>query len=153
MFSRCVGVFVGMALVAGQPAAAQDMDSTGSLRNARPAAFGGLTVRLPLGRQSTAKPEARLQLTTYQMDTSQPWRTRTFNRKGLELGVSKEGKPMLLAGGQNVAQAEQKMGLSTGTTLLIVGGVLLVVVLVAAAAASAQSDLLNPCSGSELDCD
>ncbi len=133
MFAKRVGAFLSIAMIAAQPAAAQDLGSIGASDISRPAAFGGVTVRLPLGRQAAAKPEARLQLTTYRMDSSQPSRMRAFNPKGLELGFSKARKPLLFAGGHNVAQAEQKMGLNTGTTLLIVAGVVVVVLVVALA--------------------
>ena len=135
MFAKHVGAFVMLAALLAQPAIAAE--PLGAFSGARPAAFGGFTMRLPLGRQGPARPEARLQLTTYRADASQSGRVRSPDPKGLELGVSKAGKPLLFAGGQDVARARQKLGLDTGTTILIVGGVLAAVVVVALAAGGA----------------
>ena len=134
MRGKYVGALLAVTVAFAQPAAAAgDFPQTG-FSDQRPAAFGGFTVRVPLGQAATAKPEARLQLTTYKMGSGKASPLRSFNRNGLELGMSKTGKPMLFSGGQNTAAVQQKMGLSTTTTLVIVGGIVLVVVILAAVA-------------------
>jgi hypothetical protein len=137
MLSKFMGAAIAVSVIAAQPAAANDFHSAAAA-DYRPAAFGGVTVRLPLGKKTAAKPEARLNLTSYRTDPSQPGAVRKFSAKGLELGMSKAGKPLLFAGGQNTAEVKQKMGLDTTTTVLIVGGVILLVAVVVVAASSAS---------------
>ncbi len=154
MFIKYMSAFLGIAVIMAQPAvAASDMGIPGASGFSRPAAFGGVTVRLPLGRQAAPKPEARLQLTTYRADTTQPWRVRTLDPSGLQLGVSKAGKPLVFAGGQKTAEIKQKMELNTGTTLLIVGGILAAIVVVALAAGGAgMGDTCPEVGGSRDHC-
>jgi hypothetical protein len=151
MLSKYVGAAVAVSVIAAQPAAANDLHSVAA-SDYRPAAFGGVTVRLPLGKSERAKPEARLQMTTYRTDSSQPAGIRRFSSKGLEFGVSKAGKPLLFAGGQNTAEVKQKMGLNTTTTALIVGGVILLVVVVVAASSFAVFPDCEPYEGNDDHC-
>jgi hypothetical protein len=137
ILSKYVGAAIAVSVIAAQPAVANDLRSAAA-SDYRPAAFGGVTVRLPFGQKAAAKPDARLQLTTYRMDPSQPAAVRKFSSKGLEFGMSKAGKPLLFAGGQNTAKVKQKLGLNTTTTALIVGGVILLVAVVVVAASRAS---------------
>ncbi len=133
MLSKYVGAAIAVCVIAAQPAAAANDFRSAAASDHRPAAFGGVTVRVPFGKKAAAKPEARLQLTTYRMNPSQPAAVRKFSSNGLEFGMSKAGKPLLFAGGQNAAEVKQKMGLSTTTTVLIVGGVVLLAIVILAA--------------------
>lgn len=138
-----VGALVALSLIAA-PATAANETWNGNAADPRPSAFAGVSVRLPLGQKSAAKPQARLQLTTYSVDSSKPWRTREFSPTGFELGLSRTGKPMLFAGGQNTAEVQRKMGLDRTTTILIVAGVAVAVVVLIAAAGS-NSGLGDTC--------
>ncbi|MEO7277420.1 MAG: hypothetical protein ABIW33_05300 [Sphingomicrobium sp.] len=138
MIRTSLGMFIASVTLVAQPLAAADFPLRNTVAaDSQPAAFGGLTIKLPFGAHEAAKPEARLQLTTYRPNSAEPWRLRSFNSSGIALGVSKPGKPLFYVGGQEVGQAERKMGLSKGTSLVLVGGVLLAVVVVVAAANSA----------------
>lgn len=134
MRAKFVGAFLSVSVATAQPAAAAGDSPKTAWSDQRPAAFGGITVRVPLGQTTAPKPEARLHLTTYKMGPARSSGLRSLNRNGLELGLSKAGKPILFSGGRNTAEVRQKMGLNTTTTLLIVGGVVLVVVVLAAVA-------------------
>ena len=134
MRGKYLGAFLAASVAIAQPAAAAGDYPQSAFSDQRPAAFGGFTVRVPLGKSAAARPEARLQLTTYKMGPGRASGLRAFNRNGLELGLSKAGKPMLFSGGQNTAEVQRKMGLSTTTTLVIVGGIVLVVVILASVA-------------------
>lgn len=153
MFAKYVGAVLSLTVVAAQPAVAAEQLSLAASSLTRPAAFGGLTVRLPLSRQGRAKPEARVQLTTYRMDAAEAGHVRTFDPRGIQLGLSKAGKPLLFAGGENVSQVKQRLGLNTGTTLLIVGGVVAAVVVVALASGGAgMGDTCPEFNGSRDHC-
>ena len=145
--AHAVALFAAGILVA-QPCAASDFQEAAAVQR-QSSAFAGVNVRLPLGQALKAKPTARLQLTTsHTIRDMRTGATQTFKAQGLEIGGAKSGKPIFYLNGQSATDMQKKLNVGgSGTTLLIVGGVLLVVVLVAAATASAQSDLLNPCSG------
>ena len=133
--------FVGAAALVTQPVVAAGYSQHSAYSAQRPAAFGGISVRVPLGAER-AKPQARLQLTTYRMDRSRPGATRKFSGNGLELGLVR-GKPMLFSGGRSSAEIKDKLGIDT-TTVVIVGGVVLIVAVVALAA-SAGGGLGDTC--------
>jgi hypothetical protein len=151
MLRKYAGAAIALSVIAAQPAAATDFRSAAA-PDYPSAAFGGVTVRLPFGQKAAANPEARLQLTTYRTDRSRPGALRTFSSKGLEIGMSKAGKPLLFAGGHNTAEVEQKMGLNTTTTVLIVGGVLLLVAVVVAASKASVFPDCGPYEGNDDHC-
>ena len=126
-----------ISLIAQPCLAAEPMHySTGS--GARPAAFAGVQVRVPLRYKSTTKASARLQLgSAYYTRAQSGALVQTGRSVGLELGAGKTGKPALYIGGQDSAEMKEKLNLDgTTTTLLIVGGVVLVVVALAAVASA-----------------
>jgi len=133
MFARYVAALFSAALMTTQPAAAA-AQLRSEAASSRPAAFGGVVLRLRLGGREPAKPEARLQLTSHRADWAQPGHLRPLDPNGFELGLGKSGKALLFADGQSVTALEHKSGLSTGSTLLIVGGVVVAVVAIALAA-------------------
>jgi hypothetical protein len=143
-----------MMALAAQPLAAADLGSFNSDQR-RGAAFGGLKVSLPLGTRERAKPAARLQLTySRQLRDSRTGDVRTFSPRGLELGASGKGKPMLFVGGQQTTKMKRTLGIrgKTGTTIAVVAGVVIVLVIVGSVLA-APADLLNPCNGPDDICD
>jgi hypothetical protein len=134
--STRVTAILAAGMLVAQPILASELHDGQTQRQS--SAFAGLNIRLPLGEAGKAQPSARLQLTT--SNTLRDERTgasHTFRAKGLEIGGSKGGKPILYLNGQSAADMQKKLNLGgTGTTLLIVGGVVLVLVVVAVATAS-----------------
>ena len=133
--ARYAAAAMAAGMLAAQPcAAAEDLrDQSGQERQA--SAFGGVSVRVPLGRTAGAKPSARLRLTTgYSVRDRLTGASRSFRGHGLELGAGTAGKPTLYLGGQNSAEMKTKLGIGgKTTTILVVGGVVLLLLIVLAA--------------------
>lgn len=120
-------------VVALQPCAAADLRGDPAPQ-ARPAAFAGVALRLPLGRAGTGTPSARLQFAPAYRAAS------AGGPAGLELGLSGKARPALFIGGRPAALPaghRQALGGSKATTFVVIGGIV-VLVLVLAAVASAS---------------
>jgi hypothetical protein len=93
---------------------------------------------MPLDEGRSRRPTARLQLTTMTSSRDSAGAVTSRFARGVELGADRQGRAALSIGGQDVRQAEERLGIggSTGTTLLIVGGVVLVVAVLATVAAA-----------------
>jgi hypothetical protein len=128
-------------LVALQPcAAADDLRGAAAAPQARPAAFAGVGIRLPLGRAGTGKPTARLQLAPAYRAASAG--TGQRGPAGLELGLGRAGKPAFYIGGRPAAVPagqRQSLGGSKTTTFVVIGGVVLLVLVLAAVASAAPT--------------
>jgi len=120
-------VLLSAATLAAQPClAAPDYGATGQMER-RSGAFAGAVFKVPLGGAVTRKPSARLQLGmshVYQDRHSSAPPTR-LHSSVLEFGLTDNGKPLWLVGGQSTEGLKQRLGISgsTKTVLLIVGGV------------------------------
>jgi hypothetical protein len=133
----CYACATAILMLGAQPClAAQDVLERG-VPHRSSAAFAGVALKLPLG-QPTAEPNLRLQVGfthNYKYaGAAAPALVQTVSM--LEFGTTRSGTPILLIGGQDYRQVQQRLRVngSTGTTLLIAGGVLAVVVIVALAA-------------------
>ena len=138
-FGRTLGLAAAALLVAQPCLAAEDLGDAGPMQR-KSAAFGGFTIRVPIGKAGAARPSARLQLTTSHSvwDGRYGSPVRTVRPPGLELGIGEAGRPSLHIGGRSAAEVERKLqlGASTGTTLLIVGGVAVAAIVLIAVASS-----------------
>ena len=102
-------------------------------------AFAGLTVRLPFGGAAESKASARLRVTSFHDYRDVRGATVSSHRPaGVELGLTRLGKPAVYVGGQRLAETDPRLHGKGKTTWLIVGGVVVVAVVVLAAVASAQ---------------
>ncbi len=123
-----------VAMLAAQPClAADDFRGLGAGER-QSAAFAGMRLRLPMGSANSERPSARLQLTTFHdyRDAAGAM-VRSHRSPGMELGLDRFGRTSFQMAGQDMAQAQQRLGVSGSTrTALIIGGVVVVVLLLAA---------------------
>ena len=131
-------------MLSAQPClAAQDLRELGGGER-RTGTFAGMNVRMALGGRAASKPTARLQLgmTHSYRNQQSGMHPQTTRVASLEFGASRSGKPSLFLGGQEVGDAQKKLGIggSTGTALLVVGGVAVVALVLLAAARSEFED-------------
>lgn len=141
-----------MTLLA-QPCVAADFTQDSQVRLGTPAAFAGVKLNWNFGQRESARPTARLQLTTAQrLRNPVSGEITTLRPSGFEFGASKAGKPTLYFGGHDQAEFQRKLGLSGGTTALIVGGVLVGVIIIALAAGSGPGDTCPTYEGSRDHC-
>ncbi|HEX8192161.1 MAG TPA: hypothetical protein VF552_04610 [Allosphingosinicella sp.] len=126
------------AMLFAQPCAAADDWRERRAPETRSGGFAGISLRMPLDEGRARRPTARLQLTTMTSTREAGGAVATRFAPGVELGADRRGRAALSIGGQDVRQAEERLGVggSTGTTLLIVGGVVLVVFVLASVAAA-----------------
>ena len=126
------------AMIAAQPCAAADDFRERRAPETRSGGFAGISLRMPLDEGRSRRPTARLQLTTVTSSRDSAGAVTTRFARGVEFGADRRGRAALSIGGQDVRQAEERLGVggSTGTTLLIVGGVVLVVFVLASVAAA-----------------
>ncbi len=144
-FKSAASAMIATAALGAQPCIAATQDRDFSAMHSATLVFVGLNVRMPLGAAATAKPAARLQLTTaFNVRDARTGTMQTFKGDGLELGASKRGQPTLYLNGQSTAAMKTRLKMS-GTTkaVLIVGGVL--VLLGAVLFAAANSGLGDTC--------
>jgi hypothetical protein len=99
--------------------AAEDIRTTAAPAR-QPAAFAGASIRLPLGQKDRARPVARLRAGIVDPGS----------RAGLELGLTRRGKPEMFVAGHSASAVRERMKLngSTGSTTWIVFGVVLLAV-------------------------
>ncbi|HEY0013575.1 MAG TPA: hypothetical protein VGB79_12085 [Allosphingosinicella sp.] len=126
------------AMLAAQPCAAADDFRERRAPETRSGGFAGISLRMPLDEGRSRRPTARLQLTTMMSSRDPAGAVTTRFAPGVQLGADRQGRAALSIGGQDVRQAEERLGIggSTGTTLLVVGGVVLVVFVLASVAAA-----------------
>ena len=130
-------------MLAVQPcAAAEDYRDAGT-RERHASAFGGVSMRVPLGGGRAEKPSARLQLTAAStIRDVRSGATSTTRAHGLEIGAGGAGKPALYMGGRNTAEMKEKLGIGGKTTTIVVvaGVVVLLLVILAASQVPPQPD-------------
>jgi hypothetical protein len=137
------GAIVAMGMLAAQPcAAAEDVRDSG-MRERHASAFGGFSLRVPLGGAQAGKPSARLQFAAAST-TRDPRSGSTSTRRadGLEIVAGQGGKPARHLSGQSTAQMKAKLGVSKSTTTIIIAGgvVLLLLIVLAASQVPPQPD-------------
>ena len=102
-------------------------------------AFAGVTLRLPFGGGAESEASARLRVTSFHDYRDRRGAAVSSHRaEGIELGLTRLGKPAFYVGGQGLAETDPRLHGKGKTTWLIVGGVVVVAVVVLAAVASAQ---------------
>ena len=108
-----------LAVLGAQPALAAEPAGSGATRTS---AFAGVQLRLGLGETKRVAPTARLRLGL--THNSADYRSGAWARDGggLELGLTKLGRPDLYVGGQSVRGLRQRLGLAPAATALIVVG-------------------------------
>jgi hypothetical protein len=129
---------IAVAMLAAQPCAAAEDPRDRRAPETRSGGFAGFSLRVPLDRDGSRRPTARFQLTTTTSSRDADGASTTRFARGVELGADRRGRLALSVGGQDLRQAEERLGVggSTGTALLIVGGVVLVVYVLATVAAA-----------------
>jgi hypothetical protein len=133
--TRTVGLAPAAALLmlGAQPCLAADDYRTRDLGERRTAMFVGANVKLGLGQQSRAKPEARLQLgMRHNFAGSSAARQVAM----VELGEGRTGKPAFYMAGQDVGEMEEKLAVKGTTGNILIGVAIGVAVLLVIAAAS-----------------
>jgi hypothetical protein len=123
------------ASVAAQPCLAASLGPDGGIARGRIGAFAGASLRLPFGAGPRPVASARLQVSAVALDYDRRsgGRVERFGT-GLDLGLSRSGRPDLRLAGSAPAEIKRRIGFKGSTGYIVVGGVVLVILLLAAVA-------------------
>jgi hypothetical protein len=125
------------ASVAAQPCLAASLGPDSGIARGKVGAFAGASLRLPFGAGPRMAASARLRVSTITLDYDRPsgGLVERFGT-GLDLGLSRFGRPDLRLAGSSPAEVRRRIGFKGSTGYIVVGGVVLVILLLAAVASA-----------------
>jgi hypothetical protein len=125
------------ASVGAQPCLAASLGPDNGIARGKVGAFAGASLKLPFGTGRRSAASARLQVSavTLDYDRRSGGLVERFGT-GLDLGLSRSGKPDLRLAGSTPAEVKRRIGFKGSTGYIVVGGVVLVILLLAAVASA-----------------
>jgi hypothetical protein len=125
------------ASVAAEPCLAASLGPDSGIARGKVGAFAGASLRLPFGAGPRMAASARLRVSavTLDYDRRSGGLVERFGT-GLDLGLSRSGRPDLRLAGSSPAEVKRRIGFKGSTGYIVVGGVVLVILLLAAVASA-----------------